>query len=167
VAEDVNGNIQSIAQVVQEVGEATDSTVEGEGNVAKVVSDLAEMVGRFKYATGHAVALAKARTAHLAWKTRLRSFLDGKAALSEAEAVSHHDCAFGRWYYGEGSKALGDFDEMRRIEEPHAELHRVIKEVIKHRNAGENQQAEQGLARVGELSEQVVRLLDQIKVKAA
>lgn len=133
--------------------------------MAKVVSDLGELLGKFKYASGHAEALSRAKTAHLAWKNRLRSFLYGNAVLSEAEAVSHHDCAFGRWYYGEGIKAMGDIIEMRQIEGPHAELHRVIKKIVKHYHSDRKDLAEQGLERVDQISKQIVELLDIIKEK--
>ncbi len=77
------------------------------------------------------------------WKTKLRSFLDGKASLSMDQAVSHHHCAFGKWYYSEGLKNFGDLSALQDVEKPHEELHELIKVIIDYKDKGMNQEAEQ------------------------
>lgn len=55
-------------------------------------------------------------SAHFSWKVKLRSFLDRHASLSKEQAVSDHDCAFGKWYYfGEGLKCRNDIPEMQQV----------------------------------------------------
>lgn len=106
------------------------------------------------------------RSSHLNWKARLRSFLDGKAALTEAEAVSHQQCAFGKWYYSEGLKQFGQIQELRDAEEPHAELHRTIKEIVQAMKTGDKAAAERLYANVEGISKRIVALLDIAESKA-
>lgn len=111
--------------------------------------------------------LSAAKAAHLAWKHRLRAFLDGGNALTLEQAVSHHECELGRWYYGEGLHHYGHIPEMRALEEPHAALHQLIRAVLNHHERGRLVEAEACLARVEPLSEQIVSLLGRIEHKAA
>ncbi len=97
----------------------------------------------------------------------LRAFLDGKASLTEAEAVSHQQCAFGKWYYSDGLKNFGHIKELRDVEEPHAELHRTIKEIVKAQNAGDKPTAERLYAGVEDILRRIVALLDAAEANAA
>ena len=104
-----------------------------------------------------------ARTAHLSWKMRLRDFLDGGKGMSNDEAVSHRDCALGKWLYGYAMDAYGHIPQMQEMERLHEQMHGVIKEVVSLKNAGQADQAEQAFAPVGPLSEKIVYLLKQVE----
>jgi len=134
-------------------------------DLAALLDELRVLVGQFKVG-GKKLDLSSAKSSHLNWKTRLRSFLDGRGTLTEAEAVSHQQCAFGKWYYSEGLKDFGHIQELRDIEEPHAELHRTIKEIIKAMTAGDKAAAENDYAKVDGLSLRIVKLLDAVESKA-
>src|SRR5512140_3144286 len=101
-----------------------------------MVDKLKTSVGQFKVGGGK-LDLSAAKSAHLNWKARLRSFLDGKSTLTEAEAVSHKHCAFGKWYYSEGLKNYGHIAELKEVEQPHAELHTTIKDIVRMMGAGD------------------------------
>ena len=96
----------------------------------------------------------------------MRTSLAGQGALTEAEAVSHQQCAFGKWYYSEGLKNYGHIRELKEVEEPHAELHRTIKEIIKAKSVGDTATAERLYANVDQLSRRIVALLDATERKA-
>jgi methyl-accepting chemotaxis protein len=134
-------------------------------DLAKLLVELQALVGQFKLGD-RKLDLSAAKMAHLNWKTRLRSFLDGQATLTEAEAVSHTECAFGKWYYSDGLKNYGHIQELKDVEAPHAELHRTIKEIVKARNAGDKASAEKLYANVEQISQRIVGLLDLAEVKA-
>ncbi len=106
-----------------------------------------------------------ARSRHRLWLVRLRAFLDGKEAMQESEAVSHRDCDLGKWLYGTALEQYGDFPETRELEQVHAEMHGLIREVIQRRNAGEDADAEQALAEVEKRSRRIIALLDTLERK--
>jgi methyl-accepting chemotaxis protein len=165
VAEGISSSIETINQMATVTAAGVKSTDEAVADLAKLVDQLKASVGQFKVGSGK-LDLSGAKSAHLNWKTRLRSFLDGKATLTEAEAVSHQQCAFGKWYYSEGLKNFGHIQELRDVEEPHAELHRTIKEIVQAMKAGDKAGAEKLYAKVDGISKRIVALLDIAESKA-
>ena len=163
--EGINGSVDTISRMAKETGDGVRDTDSSVADLAKLLVELQGLVGQFKLGDGK-LDLSAAKIAHLNWKTRLRSFLDGEATLTEAEAVSHTECAFGKWYYGEGLKEFGHIQELTEVEEPHAKIHRTIREVIAARNAGDMATAEKLYADVDRLSRRIVSLLDMAEVKA-
>ncbi len=104
-----------------------------------------------------------ARTAHLAWRQKIRDFLDGRKALTHAEAVSHRDCALGKWLYRQGLAQYGHIDDMRTMEKRHERLHAVIREIIDLKEAGRNEEAERRYREIEQLSGEIVGLLQVVE----
>jgi methyl-accepting chemotaxis protein len=165
-AEGIKGSIDTINRMATETAGGVRDTEAAAVDLAKLLTDLQALVGQFKLGGGK-LDLTAAKSAHLNWKTRLRAFLDGQASLTEAEAVSHQQCAFGKWYYSEGLKNFGHIKELRDVEEPHAELHRTIKAIVKAQNAGDKVTAERLYATVEDISRRIVALLDAAEANAA
>ncbi len=166
VAEEINQNIVRIAQVTEDTAIIAEHTSTACIDVTDVVSGLETALRQHQDKDG-GLDLSAAKRAHLAWKTKLRSFLDGRATLSLEQAVSHHDCAFGKWYYREGVSNYGDINELHQIEEPHAELHALIKKIIHCKEQGEMQQAESYYQDIEPLSKRIVNLISAVEHKAA
>ncbi len=108
---------------------------------------------------------ATARTKHKLWKTRLRAFLDGEQSMKEEEVVSHHDCDLGKWLYSTGLSRYGDLPEMKQLEKVHAEMHTLIKQVVRASQAGDKRKAENAFTRVERFSDEIVGLLDRLERK--
>jgi len=106
---------------------------------------------------------ASARAKHKLWKTRLRAFLDGESSMSEEEAVSHHDCDLGKWLYSVGLRDHGELPQMQELEKIHAEMHTLIKQVIRAKQEGDTKKAETTFARVERYSDQIIDLLDGLE----
>jgi methyl-accepting chemotaxis protein len=165
VAEGINSSIATINQMASETSAGVKSTEDAVADLAKLLDQLKTLVGQFRVGTSK-LDLSSAKSAHLNWKVRLRAFLDGKATLTEEEAVSHQQCSFGKWYYSEGIKNFGHIQELRDVEEPHAELHRTIKEIVKAIKSGDKTGAERLYAKVDDISKRIVALLDAAERKA-
>ena len=108
-----------------------------------------------------------ARTAHLAWRQKIRDFLDGKEGLTHKEAVSHRDCILGKWLYSSGMKQYGHMDEMQYMEKQHEKMHKVIREIIDMKNSGNPVAAENQFHQVESLSGEIVDLLKTIENKVS
>ncbi|MCG8489260.1 MAG: CZB domain-containing protein [Chromatiales bacterium] len=85
------------------------------------------------------------------------------SSLSHEEAVSHHDCVLGKWYYSDGLKQYGDIPEMRAIEKPHHELHELIKKIIEKKEGGHIKEAEALYSKIPPLSATIIGLLEQVE----
>ncbi len=106
---------------------------------------------------------ALAKTKHLAWKNKLRHFLDGKETLTASHAVSHKDCDLGKWLYADGLKMYGDIPQMMEMEDVHEKMHGYIGDIIRQYNEGNKQQAEQLFQSVVNCSDTVVGCLTHVE----
>ncbi len=112
---------------------------------------------------GSGVDIAAAKSKHLSWKTRIRSFLDGGETLTKEQAVSHRDCDLGKWIYSEGLSAYGSMPEMQSLEEAHAKMHGEIKKIIELKTSGKDSEAEQRYVNIEKGSNEVVGFLSSIE----
>jgi methyl-accepting chemotaxis protein len=162
VAEEINRNVTNINQSTETAATNAHLTAETSARMAEMVENLVSVVGRFKDGSSLKSDLEAAKLRHMAWKTRLRAYLDGHRELNMSEAVSDHDCAFGKWYFGVGRKSFSHVAEMGAIEQPHKELHDIIRRVIEAKQRGDMDAAEKHFTRVEPLSKQIVDLIDAV-----
>lgn len=165
VANEINKNIVSITQIADATThDASESRATGV-KIADISGQLKKLVAEL--ASGDkSLDLSSAKAAHLNWKTKLRSFLDGEATLSMEQAVSHHHCDFGKWYYSEGLAHFGQLAAIKAVEKPHEELHELIRMVIDFKNNNRLKEAEQAYKKVADLSQIIVSHLDEAERQA-
>ena len=166
VAEEMDRSITNIALVAEQSTHTANQTMTATEEIHHHMDQLSALVSRFR-TNVHGADLSSAKTAHLAWKGKLRAYLDGKSSLTREQAVSHKDCVLGKWYYSEGLEKYGDYSEMKDLEGPHAEMHKLIKEVISLREAGKMDKAEEAYLKVEPLSKQIVAYLERIEERSA
>lgn len=164
VADEINRNISRISDVtMQTTNDAAALSNESE-TLVKLSEELLGVVGRFNLGERQLlIDLERAKVAHLSWKVKLRGYLDGRAVLTREQAVSDHDCAFGKWYFGQGLDNFGHIHEMGEVRGPHAEMHGLIRTIIELQEQGRTEDAEREYLKVGPLSERIVGLIDKIK----
>ncbi|MGM0594638.1 MAG: methyl-accepting chemotaxis protein [Pseudomonadota bacterium] len=166
VAGEMDRSITRIAGVAEGTTHTADTTMRATEEIHEHMDTLRDLISHFK-TNVHGADLSAAKTAHLAWKGKLRSYLDGKGGLTREQAVSHRDCVLGKWYFGEGLEKYGDMPEMRELDGPHAKLHELIKNIINLKEAGRDDEAEQEYLKIGPLSREIVELLETIEEKSA
>jgi len=160
VAESINQSVVDIADGATDVASGADHIMTTSSQIGSELDTLMAMIRRFKVHKDPAIELAVARSAHQAWKMRLRTFLDGSSALSAEQAVSHRECDFGHWYYGEGAQACHDIQVLKELEAPHERMHQLIGKIIEAKHAGKNIVAEELYREVCQLSETIVKGMD-------
>lgn len=162
VAAEMDRSIINITSIAQRTNTDASDTVTATAQIHEQMDKLRGLVARFR-SNIKGVDLTTAKAAHLAWKGRLRAYLDNKGSLTRDEAVSHKDCALGKWYYSEGLEKYGHLAEMRAVENPHAELHKKIREIIELRESNQRAEAEKIYQTVEPLSVEIVQLLEKIE----
>ncbi|MCW4267848.1 MAG: CZB domain-containing protein [Candidatus Thiodiazotropha endolucinida] len=167
MVEEINKNIINISENGKQTSQRAKNTSDTANDLGTLASDLQRVVQQFKFSGDSGIDFSSAKSAHLAWKTRVRSFLDGKQSLSHEEAVSHHDCALGKWYYLEALNRYGDVAEIHAIEQPHQQLHSLIREIIKHMESGDTDRAEDLYNEIEPLSGEIIGLLNRVEQKIA
>ncbi len=163
VAEEIKQNIFNINERSKQTAQRAHQTSDTISQLGTFAAHLQEVIQQFKFSGDDGLDFSAAKSAHLAWKARLRDFLDGKQSLSHAEAVSHHDCVLGKWYYGEGLERYGEIPEMQAIEAPHSEMHEMIRQIVSLKEAGKRTEAERLYERIAPLSQNIIGLLNQVQ----
>jgi len=167
VASEINQNITAISQVAdQTTNDALESRQTAE-KLAGISMNISQRMKDFDFsAADKALDLSSAKAAHLNWKTRIRSFLDGKESITLEQAVSHKHCDFGKWYYSKGLAEFGNIPQIVDVEQPHEELHKTIKTIVELKNEGKIKEAELAYEKVADISGEIVQLLEQAEFVA-
>ena len=105
------------------------------------------------------------RLKHVAWRTRLDEFLEGKKGMSEEEATSHKACDLGKWLYSSGIKKYGEMPEMQELEKVHIELHSTVKNILSLKQSGNIASEKEDLDKLDKKLRQVMFLLVDIEEK--
>lgn len=74
--------------------------------------------------------LRSARAAHKAWVSRAEALIEGIPLEQNQVPMFPTDCAFGKWYYGDG-QLLNRLPAFKELEKPHEELHKVYMRIFK------------------------------------
>jgi len=111
--------------------------------------------------------LRKAKAGHIKWRSYAYGMLAGLDIGTEYSPVEPTDCAFGKWYYGTGKEAFGDLDTYSGIAVPHQILHKIYAKIYDLAKKGKLKDAEAEVARLNELSRQVLEALDLLEREVA
>ena len=162
VAENIHSAVHQVNAAGRDNTEEAAHVREAAVQLGDQIADLQKLVSRFKIDSAE-LDFEKAKSAHLAWRARVRNFLDGKGSLQAQEVVSHRECVLGKWYYGEGLRKYGNLSEMRKIEAPHERLHALIGEIIDCQHHHDDAGAEQRFGELATLSNEIVGQLDRLE----
>ena len=100
--------------------------------------------------------------AHMAWKGKIRAFVEGvDIGVSYEAATDHTACILGKWYYSDG-QALMHLPLMTQLGDEHMQMHQGIKTVMDAKSIDDVDSVEKGLAAVDQQSKKVVALLNQL-----
>ncbi len=163
VAEEIKQSIFSINDRTKQTASDAKLTSEAVSSLGNYAANLQDVITQFKFSGDSGLDFSAAKSAHLAWKARVRDFLDGNSSLSHEEAVSHRDCMLGKWYYTEGLTRYGHLETMQQIDPPHEELHTLIRKIISLKEKGRQQESESLYARIGALSDEIIQLLNNVE----
>jgi len=161
VAEEINLSIVNVSKVANHTAGVADKTLLASNSISNKVEVLRGAVTTFKI-TDQRLSLEQAKAAHLAWRGRVRNYLDGHGGLSLAQATSHFECAFGEWYYSTGKANLGSILEFQQIEPPHAAMHQAVKQAIEAFDRGNKEAAEEAYHQIEPCSNEVVENIDKL-----
>lgn len=146
---DVSGTINTFSDRVEEMVVQAQVSNDTANEVSSLVNGFKTQFDTFSVGakdTVNAVSSAKNRAFaslvkadHVIYKQNGYLALDhsqDRTAEIEAITKSHHSCRLGVWYYeGEGSEAFSATPSYRKLEEPHAVVHREVQRAVSLRDA--------------------------------
>lgn len=75
------------------------------------------------------VILQTVKADHVAWKIRLTAMAMGGDVIPDDELTDHTQCRLGQWYYSKGERDFSHIDAFKQMEQPHARVHEIGKEI--------------------------------------
>ncbi|VAW63980.1 hypothetical protein MNBD_GAMMA11-2163 [hydrothermal vent metagenome] len=108
------------------------------------------------------ILLQTAKTDHITLKTRLTCMAMGGDAIPENELKNHTECQLGQWYCNEGKARFGHNKAFQQMEQPHAHIHQLGKEIATLTLQGQIDAACQKIVEVEDYSEQLFAHIDAL-----
>ncbi len=130
--------------------------------LTKLSHDLRQLADQFKV-TERAFCAASVKAAHSVWKKRLAELVAGKTALTSSDIVDHHNCAFGKWYFGRGMEIFNHLPVFKQIDEYHARVHDTARKVCDLYNSGAKDDAVETLEGLHDITATMFDLLDNLE----
>lgn len=103
------------------------------------------------------------KTDHLLWRWRVYNMLLHYEQVDKDKVSNFQKCRLGQWYYGIDSKEIQEIPAFRKIEQPHINLHETAKAATDAYQRGAYEEANQLMIKMDTYSEQIFKLLDEVK----
>jgi|GEM_PF-831768 len=101
--------------------------------------------------------------AHLGWKNKIRSFIDGAdIGVTYDAAIDPSACALGKWYYQGAGQQLMHLPMMKQLGIDHAEMHGLIKVIMDAFSIDDYETLKDAVTRLDAQSGKVVELLNEL-----
>ena len=154
--------VSGISGVGQKSDEITTSTSSIEGTANRIVSLSQHMYAVITNSTADSF-IQTVKMDHVVWKLEVYQVMLGMSNKSAEDFADHTMCRLGKWYYqGEGSTKYSGFDAFKKIESPHADVHKNGLAALLAHAEGNSEEAVYKLALMENASFKVVDLLSSL-----
>ena len=164
-ADEMNRNLAHISEMAAQTAEGAMKTAGASEKTVRQVEGLRLITAQFQ--AGESVMdLSSYKAGHLAWKPRMRNFLDNKYDVAESQLMDHTECELGKWLQAEGMARCAHYqglDDMNRV---HADMHLQIRTVVESKHAGNKEAAEAAYLQLQDEADELGSLLDALEIQA-
>ena len=183
IGDQINGvtsKMQDIASILSQQSEASSEVAQGVSMIADMANrnatEIIHVADAMDKANGviseRVSALAKrdilykvvhiAKADHTNFKKNVMDVVIGRKSLRADELADHHNCRLGKWYYDVKDPAITGQSAFRRLEDPHARVHRHGKDVLNAVAKGNLEQAMAESVKMAKASHEVLDLLEEL-----
>ncbi|BCB96902.1 hypothetical protein JZK55_18240 [Dissulfurispira thermophila] len=162
-SEEVAKNIEKTSAISKDMERMAEDVMHQVNALTKISEELRNSSAGFKTKGSELMILDLAKTDHRIFIGKIGACLKGDTTLDPSQLSDHHNCRFGKWYFGEGKEICGNLPSFRAIDEPHARIHALAKEAVAAYNSGDKLKAERIYKEMEDISDQIASLLDGIK----
>lgn len=179
LANETNKSASEVAELVQGIIQSTRAAV---GSVSELQSNnthLSEGVntlnGSYEKMVQHCESMKRTiengsletfiqtvKLDHVVWKSEVYAVLRKESNKSAADFADHTHCRLGKWYSEQQHAAIGKTDSFRRLEKPHAEVHRCGVGAIEAAAKGDIPQRDKLIKQMEAASRDVMSVLDAL-----
>ncbi len=161
--QETNQQVSGIKDLSEKVNKNSLEVTQKSSSVSHSIVELIDQLRVFNVDEAIGLDLALAKSAHIAWKERIRSMLSGRSKIDKANLVDHTLCILGKWYYSEGQKKLGHLASFKAIENPHINMHKAVLNAVEAMHFKDQAAAQKHAETVYALSSQIVSLIEKME----
>ncbi len=161
--QETNLQVNAIKDLSEQVNKNSTEVTESSALVSQNLVGLIEQLRVFNVEEAVGLDLALAKSAHIAWKEKIRNMLSGRSKISPSNLVDHTLCILGKWYYHEGKTKLGHLASFQAIEQPHIDMHKAVVAAVEAMHHNDHSLASEHAEKVYFLSSKIVSLIDAME----
>jgi methyl-accepting chemotaxis protein len=162
-SEEVAKNIEKTSAISKDMERMADDVMHRVNALTKTSEELRNSTTGFKTKGSELMILDIAKTDHRIFVGKIGACLKGDLALDPSQLPDHHNCRFGKWYFGEGMQMCGNLPSFKAVDAPHVRVHALAKEAVSAHNSGDKLKAERLYKEIENISDQIGSLLDGVK----
>lgn len=163
--QDSASSVTTIAMAAKEIEQVAKVAGQGIYDISKALQKIrTEQVARVPNLGTH-LALELYKTDHLLWTWRIYNMILGFEHLKASEVGNHHECRLGHWVDSHDSEKCRSLPAFRQLESPHKMVHELAREAAEAYELGNIPKAEQIMVRMGQVSLEVVGILEVLQQK--
>lgn len=165
-SEEVAKNIEKTSAISKDMERMADDVMHQVNALTKILEKLRNSTAGFRTKGSELMILDVAKTDHRVFMGKIGACLKGDTSIDPSQLPGHHNCRFGKWYFGEGMQMCGNLPSFKALDEPHAKIHSMAKEAVSACNARDKAKAERIYKDMEDISDHVGSLLDGMIQKA-
>jgi len=108
------------------------------------------------------ILLQTVKADHVTWKIRLAAMAMGGDVIPDNELKDHTQCRLGQWYYSKGTDNFSNSDAFQQMEHPHAQVHKIGKEIASLALQGQTDAACQKIVEMEDYSKQLFEHIHEL-----
>jgi methyl-accepting chemotaxis protein len=159
---------KDIAQVSEEGRAMNRDSMHVENNavlLGRLAAQLNETLSRFQIGR-QMQDFGAIKKGHLQWRGRLVNMFEGRQNLSSADVTDHHQCPFGKWYYGEEGQKLKQLPMFEKIGCHHQAFHGLVGEIVQLWNGSRQDEAFDRFQKLMPHTDELFVMLDKLSVES-
>jgi len=154
--------INGISHVGEQSSEISDSTSSIETTANNIVSVSQKMYSVINSSTSDSF-LQTVKMDHIVWKLDVYQSVINNSGHSADSLEDHNACRLGKWcIQGEGAEKYSSYNSFKRLDTPHAQVHRAGLHALKMAANGDMEQAIRNLAEMESASVDLMNVLTSL-----
>ncbi|MTJ92322.1 MAG: chemotaxis protein [Desulfovibrio sp.] len=159
--QNISQNVKSVNSTIAEMATSTIQVNSSARELTSLTKGMNKSICEFNLGD-EPFDVGAIKTAHLAWRSRLEAVLQGHMFLKSAEMIDHHQCAFGKWYDGEGQRNWGNNPIFQEIGKLHEQVHALAIRIAALVEQGNKREAQDIMPEFEEVRQTLFDELDNL-----
>ena len=159
VSQEMAGKLNEITLSVQQEHQQINEVAVHAATLNNSIKNQFEILSSFNH---DEVFLQAVKSDHVNWKIRLASMALGGAIIPDNELSDHTQCRLGKWYYSAGKDSYGSIEAFGKMENPHARVHAIGKEIAQLASTGQTEAACQKVDEMAGYSKELFAHIEEL-----